>query len=993
MNRAKLSIQIAVAGLLACIILPEILPLNLLTPFFLPDIERTLGRKIHVNGLIKLRVFPYIRLVANDIHLENVQGAKHKDMIAIKSLVANVGFMPLLRKKVVLSGRVVRPMVNLEQLSEKQDNWTFVSEETTEEKGAKAETEKNETQPKGSPWVISLEDFKVSGGQVEYRTPGGTKNIHLTTASFGVTTADQGPYFAHLRLVYEGSSYDVSVRTLSPLSDPDVGIVTKFEAGDGRFYSGFTGKFSLAQKTISGKFSAKGSIQKLGLNDILLRHKATHPKMYATFNTQLKATEAMVDLKQTQLDVPMTRITGDANVKLGARMVFDVLFQTLDKESFLRVKTHTKDSALVHGVHLKVDQIKGLLARYDFTSPLEPQAPLEVRGNVLQKGNSYDLSDAVIRLQDAEIAGGFSYQTVAGLMRASANVHLKTLRKWWQVVDADYMPGLDWVKVTASARESSKNVLTFDTMIDMEGEGAVNIKGTRTDGTVKAHCNLHYAEAQHLAHHLTGDKSYKMGPFQIATDVMSQGSKTLLDNIIFHSRPIRGKGSLHVESRGKETHISTSLNLQDLNVTTLLEFLDDDDDDGSVERHIPQKIKDLASRNPVTAKVIDPGWSKKKLLWPQDLFVKAEINIGNVVLVQPLITNSSLRVNMGETLHADFKGKSALTDKPCHVIAHVKPQGGIHHIKLDMGFNEIPFNSIMGTVTNVLSFGGSLTTVAQLATSGSSLDGLMRGLDGHIKIKANKAFIDGVNLIKLSRKPESILGLAMKILFKEADKGLQKALGFFNLASGKNKERTEIFKLRSHIPITKGKLAFIDTILRAEGLEGDINGYVDLASRFADTSGRFILPEIKLKDMPPITFTAKGPFANLVVENTADKLKDYFLNNVVGSLAGKAVTQGLLSVFLPGVGTLIGAVASKAIDSVHDASVDAEIAKERQDRAEKERQKASSKKKPVVSVSSHINPEKPDPKKSEASSTKNGSSKPLKSLEKELKKGIRGLFG
>jgi hypothetical protein len=231
------------------------------------------------------------------------------------------------------------------------------------------------------------------------------------------------------------------------------------------------------------------------------------------------------------------------------------------------------------------------------------------------------------------------------------------------------------------------------------------------------------------------------------------------------------------------------------------------------------------------------------------------------------------------------------------------------------------------------------------------------------------------------------------LYFKKADAGLQKALGFFNLTSSKNKDRTEIFKLQSRMPINKGKLTFVDTVLKAEGLDGDIKGYVDIASRYVDTSGRFALPEIKLKDMPPITFHAKGPFANLVVENTAEKLKDYFLSNVVGSLAGKVVAQGLLSVLLPGVGTLIGAVAGEAIDSARDASVDAEIAKERQVRAENGSQ---------PSLSSSPSPSSGAQPAAEASAQASAQPAPppqqkhqksLKGLEKELKKGLKGLFG
>ena len=421
--------------------------------------------------------------------------------------------------------------------------------------------------------------------------------------------------------------------------------------------------------------------------------------------------------------------------------------------------------------------------------------------------------------------------------------------------------------------------------------------------------------------------------------------------------------------------------------------MDDDDGDETVECYKPETLKDKAkkqaAKSPIAAKIVDPGWPRKPIPWPQNLKVNARVDVGNVTLVQPLIKESSFVFDLDKTAKVRFKGTSALAHKPCHLNVDVVPSDSHKDIKIDMALNELPFNSIMGNVTDVISFGGALTALAKISMSGASMNDLMKSLSGNISIASKGAFIDGVNLIKLSRRPESILGLAMQLLFKKSDPGVQKALGFFSLKSKNNKDRTEILKLQAKLPIRSGTARFTDTVLEAEGLKGSIQGYVDLGGRYVDTKGSFELPEVKLKDKPPIKFHAKGSFADVHLDHTADKLKDYFLSNVIGSLVGRWVAQGLLSVLLPGVGTAIGIAAGEAIDRARDSAVDAEIEKERKEKATNG---TSSADKPTANQPTQQRASSPKPASTTSPNPKRQKD-PIKGIEKDLKKALGGLFG
>ncbi len=973
--QAKKTLQILIGILVAILVLPEIIPLNFVAGFVLPEVEKSIGRKIAIDGLIKLRLFPYPRVVVRGVRLENAKGAHHKSMASVNTIVVHVDFMPLLRQQIVVSGRIVHPVMNLQDFGKNKNNWTLgVPSPKTP-----AQKLEPKTSTGSSGWQLSVRQFKISGGSVEYRAPGSVSKVTFKTGTLGAKTLDEGPFFAHVRFGYGGQFYDASVRTHTNLSAPQTHITSKFVARDGRFQVGFIGDLQMKTMRVQGKADVQASMQRLGLNDVLLRHKAAHPRTHVIISSAVDMRPESVSLDKTTIQIPMTKITGSSLVKLGSHLMVKANLHTPDKKSFMNLVTKPESEGLIHTCTCNIDQMKSLLQLYGVLSPIDAGESLQFEVQLLQKGTAYTLQEAKASLGAAEVNFGGEVASPKGLMDLSGDVHIKGLRKWWQILNRDHLPGLDWIKLNVKANQTHPDTFAFDASANLEDQGAINIKGTQESKTINADVKVTYPELQDLAHHLSGDRSYKMGAFTCGANVRYSPEKTVLDNIHFASKPIDGKGTLTVEIKGLTTHVTSDLILNDLNLTNLMELLDDDDGDEIVERYKPltyaehatEKLKKAAAKTQITAKILDPGWPRKLLPWPSNIVVKAHINVGNLVLVQPLVQNSTIDITLDKKAQIKFTGKSALAQKPCHLNLMITPVNDRRDINLDMAFNEIPFNSLMGHMTNILSFGGGLTAKSQIKMSGQSVDALMKSMTGDISIDSRGAFIDGVNLIKLSRKPASIISLALQIFFKKSDAGIQKALGFFSLKSKdskENKDRTEIFKLQARVPIRSGKASFVDTVLDAEGMKGNIAGYVDLGKRYVDTKGSFELPEIQLKDMPPIKFHAQGAFADVHVDHTANKLKDYFVSNILTSVIGKGVAQGLLSVLLPGVGTVIGIAAGEVVDRANDAALDAEIEKERNDR-----------------VAKHVSQPKPAPEKK--------SQNPLKSISKDLKKSLGKLLG
>ena len=178
------------------------------------------GSDVQINGHISIAIFPAPALVANDVSLDNVNGAKAKSLMHLRSLEVIVALAPLLAGQVkVKRVRLVDPTIELEVLSDGQKNWVFESGPTKSETNGSnslqvpilsSGSQKNviaKSESKASAFVppVSLDSLSIENGTIIYRDSidGTFEKIEALDAKLSAASI-KGPFEASGDLIARG---------------------------------------------------------------------------------------------------------------------------------------------------------------------------------------------------------------------------------------------------------------------------------------------------------------------------------------------------------------------------------------------------------------------------------------------------------------------------------------------------------------------------------------------------------------------------------------------------------------------------------------------------------------------------------------------------------------------------------------------------------------------------------------------------------------------
>ncbi len=150
-------VAVVVAAVLA---LPHLIDWNEYKGVLAAEARALTGRQLTIGGDLRLAVLPAPALVARDVRLANVEGAKSPHMVRLKALRVHIAWLPMLVGRVhVETIRLVEPEIHLEVLPDGRRNWHLDADPAAVDRAAAGAL---------GP-ALRLNAFAIENGVVVYR--------------------------------------------------------------------------------------------------------------------------------------------------------------------------------------------------------------------------------------------------------------------------------------------------------------------------------------------------------------------------------------------------------------------------------------------------------------------------------------------------------------------------------------------------------------------------------------------------------------------------------------------------------------------------------------------------------------------------------------------------------------------------------------------------------------------------------------------------------
>ena len=243
MNKFLIGIGVFIALLVAAIIVgPGFVDWNKYKVDLTEQAERLTGRKLVIDGNIEISIFPAPVLVANDVRLSNVEGARAENMVSLRSLQVHVALGPLLGGQVkVQSLQLVDPVIQLERFADGRTNVEIAlaglsSEESAPESSPEVNSAPSGSSPaQGEDASFGVDNFIVDNATVIFRdaVSGTTEKIEMLNATFTAASLE-GPFESSGSLVVRDFplNYDVSVGKIIEQRAAPVSLTISLKPGE-----------------------------------------------------------------------------------------------------------------------------------------------------------------------------------------------------------------------------------------------------------------------------------------------------------------------------------------------------------------------------------------------------------------------------------------------------------------------------------------------------------------------------------------------------------------------------------------------------------------------------------------------------------------------------------------------------------------------------------------------------------------------------------------
>jgi len=186
MNKGLRYSLIAAATLVAVILsLPFLIPVEAYRSRIENAAEHATGRTLHIEGPLRLVLFPQFGLRAEQITFANMPGGRAAAMASVGDIKLAIHIWPLFLGRVEVSEIVLdRPDIELEVDAQGQSNWTFAKAKSPDRRHGSSVTLPMDTQFSG---------IKINDGRIAYsNTRTGTRRaFDHVNADIGIARLDQ----------------------------------------------------------------------------------------------------------------------------------------------------------------------------------------------------------------------------------------------------------------------------------------------------------------------------------------------------------------------------------------------------------------------------------------------------------------------------------------------------------------------------------------------------------------------------------------------------------------------------------------------------------------------------------------------------------------------------------------------------------------------------------------------------------------------------------
>jgi uncharacterized protein involved in outer membrane biogenesis len=171
-------IALALAAVVALVVAARFIDLDRLAGFVSQQVREATGREFTVTGGLRIRIFPGVVVVANQVRLGNVSWGSRPDMLRVRRVEGSIALLPLFRGDIQVGRLVlVEPDLLLETDRKGTGNWLF-------EKPGSPAASRASGSGSGSSSALGLSSTTLERGVVTYRNGRTREEVVLSLDRF-----------------------------------------------------------------------------------------------------------------------------------------------------------------------------------------------------------------------------------------------------------------------------------------------------------------------------------------------------------------------------------------------------------------------------------------------------------------------------------------------------------------------------------------------------------------------------------------------------------------------------------------------------------------------------------------------------------------------------------------------------------------------------------------------------------------------------------------
>lgn len=209
----KLLAALAVLAVAAIVLVPLLVPAELVKRQVELAVEDATGRQLTIAGDVRISVFPVLAARIGEVRLANAPGARTPDMAQMRELDAQIALVPLLSGRIEIARFILRaPVINLEILPNGRANWDFAPPKSAApaQSGAGGAPSGGAEEAAG-PAGLTVGELRIEDGRITYadRRSGTAQMVEDVDLSLSLPDVE-GPLEVAGALTWNGERVSVS---------------------------------------------------------------------------------------------------------------------------------------------------------------------------------------------------------------------------------------------------------------------------------------------------------------------------------------------------------------------------------------------------------------------------------------------------------------------------------------------------------------------------------------------------------------------------------------------------------------------------------------------------------------------------------------------------------------------------------------------------------------------------------------------------------------